>query len=108
MTGAYGFVDCIQTVNDAPRGSTSDRNVFAKVSFTMKPGTGLALSASANSRPRNTGIRRVRKYPGVTSRIVVYGRSLGRSSGVPRRWNEVPPLGLPIIGRLFGAATDSA
>jgi hypothetical protein len=107
MTGAYGFLSAIKTESDTVSGSTSERYAFTNASFTMNPGAGLASSAGVNSRPRSTGMRSVRKYPGVTTRITALGRSLIGSSGVPSLWNTVPPLGEPITARLSAAAADS-
>ena len=33
--------------------------------------------------------------------------SLVGTSGVPRRWNQLPPRGVPITARLLPAAADS-
>ena len=44
----------------------------------MKPGAASgASSVESNSRPRRIGIRRVLKYPEVTTRIVAEGKSPG-------------------------------
>ena len=49
----------------------------------------------------------MRKYPGVTMRIVADGNCDRGTTGVLRTWNLVPALGAPTTGRLLAAAADS-
>ena len=82
MIGAYGFSSCMRTMSDWRSGSNPEGG-FTNASFTINPAAGFASSAFVNSRPCTTGILSVRKYPGVTTRIVAPGICDRGTTAVP-------------------------